>query len=492
MTTAVSVNNLGKLYRVGKNTTALESFCHNAGKWITRQVLRRRVSPIPLAQQHTREEHHVIDSSQREGAPEDYFWALKDVSFEVPEGGRIGIIGKNGSGKSTLLKILSRITAPTTGDFEYRGRMVSLLEVGTGFQPELSGRENIYLNGLLNGMTRRELDRRFDEIWEFSDLGDHIDTPVKRYSSGMYMRLAFSVAAHLDSEILIVDEVLAVGDAGFQKKCSDKMLQLTKGGRRTLLFVSHSMDAVMKICDSAIELSHGRVVPPRKLEDPPPSLESPSTTPDGAIAPAIDAVLSYVLDGRTACGERSWEAQSSAPSFGNGLVVLHSIRLLDDSGGVRTHFDIQENAHVEAEFTVLASEHKINFHIYLHSIHGAKLFCSMDNSSPDLPSGPRIPGRYRERCTIPTGYLNEGLYSIEILICANEGFDGNVSIPDALSLKITDKGEQGGARGDWQREWWPSLFRPVFPWKIERLPHDGFAVASQVSTPPHTQPDSKS
>lgn len=194
-------------------------------------------------------------------APEkEEFWALRDVSFDIRQGDRVGIIGRNGAGKSTLLKMLSRIVAPTTGRIEYEGRMASLLEVGTGFHGDLTGRENIYLNGSILGMRKKEIDARFDEIVAFSEVERFLDTPVKRYSSGMYVRLAFAVAAHLQSEILIVDEVLAVGDASFQKKCLGKMDQISKEGGRTILFVSHSMDAVQKLCNTGILLNKGQLL----------------------------------------------------------------------------------------------------------------------------------------------------------------------------------------------------------------------------------------
>lgn len=194
------------------------------------------------------------------GSSKEEFWALRDINFEIQQGDRVGIIGRNGAGKSTLLKVLSRIVKPTSGRIEFLGRMASLLEVGTGFHGDLTGRENIYLNGSILGMTRTEIDSRFDEIVAFSEVEKFLDTPVKRYSSGMYVRLAFAVAAHLESEILIVDEVLAVGDAAFQKKCLGKMNDISNQQGRTILFVSHSMQAVQKLCNSGVFLQKGRLV----------------------------------------------------------------------------------------------------------------------------------------------------------------------------------------------------------------------------------------
>lgn len=267
MTWSIKVEGLSKRYKIGRGHTpkfdsvhqvVADIFLAGARKIAPRFLINQLPARIEARPIEVQSEHLVLGASQFKGAPEGEFWALKDVSFEINEGQRIGIIGKNGSGKSTLLKILSRITSPSEGKFSYRGRLISLLEVGTGFHPDLSGRENIFLNAQINGMSYSEVTRRFDDIVEFSELGAQLDTPIKRYSSGMYMRLAFSVAAHLESEILIVDEVLAVGDMGFQKKCLDKMLDIGNSGR-TLLFVSHDMSAVRKICPIAIEMSHGIV-----------------------------------------------------------------------------------------------------------------------------------------------------------------------------------------------------------------------------------------
>ena len=242
MSVVIRVENVSKKYNLGGyNTGSLKG---DFNQWWTTKV-RRQEDPFAK-----------IGEKVRDGRE---FWALKDVSFEIRQGEAFGIIGKNGAGKSTLLKILSRITLPTTGSIKVKGRIASLLEVGTGFNPELSGRENIYLNGAILGMTKAEVVRKFDEIVDFSGVEKFIDTPVKRYSSGMYVRLAFAVAAHLDSEILILDEVLAVGDAEFQAKCLGKMGTVTKNEGRTVLFVSHGMGAVQKLCQRAVLLQKGKV-----------------------------------------------------------------------------------------------------------------------------------------------------------------------------------------------------------------------------------------
>ncbi len=245
MSTVIRCEHLSKYYKLGVINNG--TFFRDMQTWIARK--RGKEDP-----------HSKIGDIHHYDATKEGFWALKDLDFDIKQGDRVGIIGKNGAGKSTLLKVLSRITAPTEGNVKIKGRVASLLEVGTGFHPELTGRENIYLNGAILGMKRREVTRKMDEIIAFSEIDKHIDTPVKRYSSGMYVKLAFSVAAHLDSEILIADEVLAVGDATFQKKALGKMNELSTGQGRTVLFVSHNMSAVKNLCNAGILLDHGSVI----------------------------------------------------------------------------------------------------------------------------------------------------------------------------------------------------------------------------------------
>ena len=241
---AIKAENVGKLYRLGQIGTGTIS--HDLNRWIARM----RGKEDPFAK--------IGETNDRTSKGEsDYVWALKDVSFEIEKGTAVGIIGRNGAGKSTLLKLLSKVTKPSTGLIKVNDRIASLLEVGTGFHPEMTGRENIYLNGAILGMTKKEIKRKFDEIVDFSGVERYVDTPVKRYSSGMYVRLAFAVAAHLESEILIVDEVLAVGDAEFQKKCLGKMGEVSRGEGRTVLFVSHNMAAVKQLCNRGIVLQNG-------------------------------------------------------------------------------------------------------------------------------------------------------------------------------------------------------------------------------------------
>lgn len=240
----LDVENVSKQYRLGEVGTG--SLQHDIKRWWA-SIQGKEDPYLKIGETN--------DRTQK--GESDYVWALNDINFQVEQGQAVGIIGRNGAGKSTLLKLLSRVTKPTTGSIKYKGRIASLLEVGTGFHPEMTGRENIYLNGAILGMTRREIKRKFDEIVDFAGVERYIDTPVKRYSSGMYVRLAFAVAAHLESEILIVDEVLAVGDAEFQKKCLGKMGDVTKGEGRTVLFVSHNIGAVKTLCDSGVYMKNG-------------------------------------------------------------------------------------------------------------------------------------------------------------------------------------------------------------------------------------------
>ena len=245
--TAIKVENLSKIYRLGEIGTGTIS--RDMERWFKTRILKQEDPFLKIGESNDR---------ATKGSS-DIVYSLQDINFEINQGDAVGIIGRNGAGKSTLLKILSRVTTPTTGKINIKGRVASLLEVGTGFHPELTGRENIYLNGAILGMRKREIDRKLDEIIDFSGVERYIDTPVKRYSSGMHVRLAFAVAAHLESEILIVDEVLAVGDADFQKKCLGKMGEVSKGEGRTVLFVSHNMAAVAELCSLGILMENGRL-----------------------------------------------------------------------------------------------------------------------------------------------------------------------------------------------------------------------------------------
>lgn len=317
-------------------------------------------------------------------------WALKDVSFEVRQGQVLGVVGRNGAGKSTLLKILSRVTDPSEGLGEIHGRVGSLLEVGTGFHPELTGRENIFLNGAILGMRRTEIERKFDEIVEFSEVGQFIDTPVKRYSSGMYLRLAFAVAAHLEPEILVVDEVLAVGDAEFQRKCLGKMSDVAQQGR-TVLFVSHNMSAILRLTQETIVIEKGRL---------------------GLRAPTPEAVDYYLSQGYSQEGQRIWEPdevpQESAP------FCPMALRLRGPNGKVVDTVRSIEPCVIEVEYALDAPVAGLRVGVYLLSTRGEYIFTSFDTDEADRfeMMGTRPAGRYISRCTIPADFLNEGRYVV--------------------------------------------------------------------------------
>ena len=285
------------------------------------------------------------------------FSALSRINFKVQSGEVVGIIGRNGAGKTTLLKILSRITYPSSGEIILRGRVASLLEVGTGFHPELTGRENIYFNGAILGMTKREIDRKFDEIVAFSEVEQFLDTPVKHYSSGMQLRLAFSVAAHLEPEILLIDEVLAVGDVQFQKKCLGKMGEVAEAGR-TVLFVSHNMEAVERLCSRAILLKDGGIVK------------------DGPVAEVIQSYLEVGIEEK---GERVWNDLTTAP--GDSVVRLCAVRIKDVSGNIANTFSVRDPLVVELEYQVLEEGHSITAVIGLLTNRNQPILYSFDTSS---------------------------------------------------------------------------------------------------------------
>jgi lipopolysaccharide transport system ATP-binding protein len=501
MSWAIQVENLSKQYRMGTAVTpAFDSVYQIVEQKFS--SLARRISgantsiEVPAHHEPSNPSAHlVLTPEQQEGCPEGHFWGLRDVSFEIKEGERVGIVGKNGSGKSTLLKILSRITTPTKGQFRFRGRLVSLLEVGTGFHPDLSGRENIILNAKINGMSSKAIRRIYDKIVDFSELGPQIDTPIKRYSSGMYMRLAFSVAAHLESEILIVDEVLAVGDAGFQKKCLDKMLEISGRGR-TLLFVSHDMNAISSLCTKALELSHGQVVDSPHLNGndlifEQNSLGSPNLNGNDLIfeqnsqgSPHLNgndliteqnsqglrsvdqAIKDYVL-GKTSA-ERLWD-RSNAPRMANKDVILKRVAVVNSSREVSDRFDVSEDVRVVVQFDSQADKLELNVHVYITTLTGQRLLVSMDNL--DIPKylRSRPKGEFRETCLINRDLLNQGTYRVEVVVCTNPTSENYISVPDVVSFAITDNLQSLAVRGDWVREWPDYPIRSRFIWDIEQL-----------------------
>lgn len=377
---------------------------------------------------------------RREKITSERFLALNNVSFNVNDGERVAIIGRNGSGKSTLLKILSRITDPTAGEARLCGRIASLLEVSTGFHPELTGRENIFLKGVIYGMTRREIRQRFDEIVDFSGVERFLDTPVKRYSSGMYARLAFSVAAHLEPDILIVDEVLAVGDAGFQKKCMGKMEQVSREGR-TVLFVSHNMAAVRSLCSRAIHLDGGILV-----ED----------------GPVDEVVNGYLASGALVNGELEWDCQDDAP--GNSIFRLRSIRALNASGQVSSRFSNSESITIEATYWNMVEGTRLGTTLAVYTQEGVCLFGSLGNHEPNWHAQKRPIGTYRSTCTIPADLLREGVYRPVILIWT-DGYTDTFRFDESIEIEIYDSGE---LRGDYFGGW-EGVILPRLKWSCDKV-----------------------
>ncbi|MFZ5917480.1 MAG: ABC transporter ATP-binding protein [Chloroflexota bacterium] len=389
---------------------------------------------------------------QASGAAEldETIWALQDVSFQVKRGEVLGLIGHNGAGKSTLLKILTRITEPTTGFAEIRGRVGSLLEVGTGFHLELTGRENIYLNGAILGMKRIEIDRKFDEIVSFAGVERFIDTPVKHYSSGMRLRLGFSVAAHLEPEILLVDEVLAVGDARFQKKCINKMQDVGQQGR-TIVFVSHSMPAITRLCERVILLDEGRI------------------QQDG---PANDVVSAYLNTGQGMTAAREWPDPARAP--GNQVARLRAVRVRAQDAEITDTLDIRQPVAIEMEYEVLKPGYLLLPHYDLYNEQGILVFKTLDQD-PAWLRRPRPEGYYTSTVWIPGNFLAEGtLYASAALVTLNP-----ISLQyyerDAVTFRIIDAFEGDSARGDWSGTM-AGVVRPLLEWKTQFNPDSAVQV----------------
>ena len=382
-----------------------------------------------------------LRGERRDSGRRKAIWALRNVSFEIREGEVVGIIGRNGAGKSTLLKVLSRITAPSVGYGEIRGRIGSLLEVGTGFHPELSGRENIYLNGAILGMRRAEINRKFDEIVAFAEVDTFIDTPVKRYSSGMYLRLAFAVAAHLEPEILLVDEVLAVGDARFQKKCLNKMHEVGKEGR-TVLFVSHNMSAITRLCQRTILLDEGGVL---------------------ADGPSDRVVSTYLNTGHGTMAVREWPDPSKAPS--GDIARLRAVRIRAEDGQIMDAVDIRRPVRVEMEFEVFKPGSVLlpNFHFINED--GLEVFVLID-LDPEWRKRPRPAGRYVSTVHLPGNILAEGTLFVRANVCTLDPQIIQFDVPDAVAFQVIDSLDGDSARGDFAGTL-PGVVRPLANWTTE-------------------------
>lgn len=361
------------------------------------------------------------------------FWALRDVNFAIEQGDRVGIVGHNGAGKSTILKILSKIIEPTTGTVRIKGRVASLLEVGTGFHPELTGRENIYLNGSLLGMTRSEIRKQFDEIVAFAGVEKFLDTPVKRYSSGMYVRLGFAISAHLDPEIMIVDEVLAVGDAEFQKKSLGKMRDNSASGR-TIIFVSHNLTAVQALCNKTLYFEKGRLIE------------------QGETNQVIASYLSKVSKTRLA---REWATPEEAP--GNDLVRVRRVELVPDYLEDLTHIDVRTSMKFRFEFWNLMDHANLNLSLHLNSMTGE---CIFNIGTLSQPYGK---GLIVGECTIPGYFLNDGSYTISMMIVKDTVTPLYV-MEEGITFDVEDYREGIAWYGKW-----PGYVRPQFPFHTKML-----------------------
>jgi lipopolysaccharide transport system ATP-binding protein len=421
---AIRIENLSKRYRIGLVQERPDTF---------RDLIISKFHQIRHKFQHQEKTRYDNPS---------FIWALNDVSFTVERGQVLGIVGRNGAGKSTLLKILSRVTNPTEGFGEIHGRVGSLLEVGTGFHPELSGRENIYLNGAILGMRREEIDRKFDEIVDFSEVGKFIDTPVKRFSSGMYLRLAFAVAAHLEPEILVVDEVLAVGDAEFQRKCLGKMNDVAQEGR-TVLFVSHNMSAILRLTQETIVLDQGKVA---------------------LRAPTPEAVDYYLNLGLSKEGERVWSPEEFP--IDNKLFQPVALRVLNAQEKVVDTVNSTDGFSIEFEYDLKESISGLRVGIYMMTTRGEFVFTSFDTDDPQMYEDHTVrpEGRYISRCFIPPNLLNEGRFVLG-LNASTYRIKRFFQDDKVLTFNV----DATGAPGTHWPEQRLGAVRPSLDWKIKKI-----------------------
>lgn len=411
----ISVENLSKQYRIGEKASY---------KTLRETLMNAIMSPAKLFRGNGNDEDNTI-------------WALKDVSFEVKEGEVLGIIGRNGAGKSTLLKTLSRVTEPTEGEIRLSGRVASLLEVGTGFHPELTGRENIFLNGSILGMCRQEIKSKFDEIVAFAEVEKFIDTPVKRYSSGMYVRLAFAVAAHLEPEILIVDEVLAVGDAVFQKKCLGKMGEVAKGGR-TVLFVSHNMVAIKSLCQKAILLDKGKLI---KKDS------------------SAVVVNDYISTGLVANSKKMWDTIESAPGGDEVRVKSIFVRSLSDESD---DFIMNDKAlEVGVDFWSLKDNQNLALTLHFLTSDGIVVFSSSTIHHPAIRANRLNRGFFSGICHIPPNFLNCAVYVVRLLVVLDQA-KVVFQLDDALTFEVADSGNARGAYFGKR----PGVVAPLLGWDV--------------------------
>ncbi len=423
--TAIEFNNISKIYRLGLVSTG--TLAHDIKRWWTMNVRGKEDPYLTIGETNDR-------STKGDS---EYVWALKDIDFKVEQGDVVGIIGKNGAGKSTLLKILSKVTAPTTGTIRARGRIGSLLEVGTGFHPEMTGRENIYMNGAILGMTKQEISKKLGEIVDFSGCERYIDTPVKRYSSGMMVRLGFAVAAHLDPEILVVDEVLAVGDAEFQKKAIGKMQDVSRGEGRTVLFVSHNMAAVANLCTSAILLENGKI------------LDS------GQVDHIIDL---YLHQGNDLSSSVEY-GLDEAP--GSDTIKLRKIYPVNNQGTPVDYGYINQSLGICFEYDVLQDTSPFTHGINIFNSKGVHIFTSHDNQP--YPKIIVKKGSYRTCVWIPENLLQDGEYSVSFACMRYNPFRILFHAMDLIKLNMEDV-IKTDTRNENYNGGLPGLIRPYLEW----------------------------
>ncbi len=428
----LQVDDLSKQYRLGVVGTGTLS--HDLNRWWA--GVRGKEDPTAL----------VGVSAPKKVSRTRHFWALREVSFSVERGEVLGIIGKNGAGKSTLLKILSRVTTPTSGRVRYNGRIASLLEVGTGFHPELTGQENIFLNGAILGMTKGEIRSKYSEIVEFSGVGKYIETPVKRYSSGMKVRLAFAVAAHLDPEILVVDEVLAVGDADFQKKAIGKMQDIATGEGRTVLFVSHDMDTINKLTSRSIVLVEGRI-----------AFDGDTPT----------AVSEYLNDQSMGLSERCWDRED-AP--GNEFARLKRVAILDQDDRIQRQFEVTKPITVEVEYWDFNQAFQSTAILHVLDDQRHVLFATNEFSSKEWDGvHDRQSGLVTARCTIPGNLMAEGRFVITVAVGNYNPNMVHARADEVVGFQVVDSMSGSSVRGPASNKW-PGLVRPMLDWTTRKVP----------------------
>ena len=442
--TIIQVEGLGKRYRIGQPRHQ-NALAHVIGDALRAPLRLLGVGSNPVSGVNGGSGNGANpDASARartnknanNGSP--YIWALKDINFEVKEGEVVGLIGRNGAGKSTLLKILARVTRPTEGHAELHGRIGSLLEVGTGFHPELTGRENVFMSGAVLGMRAAEIRRKFDEIVAFSEVERFLDTPLKHYSSGMQMRLAFAVAAHLEPEILFIDEVLAVGDAAFQKKCLGKMREVASQGR-TILFVSHNVSAITRLCRRCVLLKSGTIVK------------------DG---PTYEVMNTYLQSELETSASRVWD---SANAPGDGVVRLRGLRARSVNGEVVETFDIRHPVGIDVVFDVLEDGTALTPNLHVFNEENINVFVSIDRD-PEWDGVPRPAGRYTSTAWIPGNFLAEGTFFVGVAITTMVPMNVRLYEREAIAFQMIDSTDGDSARGEYMGHL-PGVVRPVLNWE---------------------------